>query len=102
MTTVTVNTRLYSHPYSDEYSPGMVKRVLVGVGDFRLLLKRWLSAAERGQQHTVVANRGRVTGVYVPYSWYVRAATALDEVGENGEISMSPADVTTKQEDAAS
>jgi hypothetical protein len=73
--------------YSQRYSPGMVKRVLIGVGDFRLRYKKRFTASEERQEHNLVANRGRATVAVVPMDWYERATRALGE-DDNGMITF--------------
>lgn len=82
---VTITTNgpdLYGSLYSRQYSSGMVKRVLMGVGDFRLRYKKRFTSAEERQEHTLVANRGRASVAVVPIEWYERASRALGEDDE--------------------
>lgn len=92
--TITANRRdLYGTLYSSQYSPGMVKRVLMGVGDFRLRYKKRFTASEDRQEHTLVANRGRASVAVVPIEWYERASKALgeDDGGRIAFVAYDPA-----------
>lgn len=73
--------RLYSEPFGCLYAADMVKRVLLGVQEFRTALRERLTAAEKGE-HTVVAKRGKPVAVVVPIGWYRDAATALKDPTE--------------------
>lgn len=94
MTTTPMRPVLYSEPYSRRYSPGMVKRVLIGVGDFRLRYKKRFIAAEERQEHTLVGNRGRTSVAVVPIEWYERASKALkeDDAGRISFVAYDPAE----------
>ena len=81
MGTATLPPQTYREPEGHLYAAGMVKRVLIGVQEFRTYLKDRLTAIEAGE-HTVLARRGKPVAVMVPMDWYRQAAEALDDPTE--------------------
>lgn len=77
---------LYVQRDSAGYPADMVKRLLLGVGDFRLNLRRRMNAGRQSGEHTLVAARGTPEGVFVPMDWYRSASVALGELSETGNI----------------
>lgn len=73
---------MYGEPHADLYAADMVKRVLLGIQEFRTALKSRVDAAEATGEHTVLMKRGKPIGVYVPIDWYRRAAAAVEEPTE--------------------
>lgn len=80
--TVTHPAEAYGGPHVDLYAADMVKRVLLGIQEFRTALKARVDAAEADGEHTVLMKRGKPIGVYVPMDWYRRAAAAVEEPTE--------------------
>lgn len=76
-----VHVEMYSEPFGVLYAADMVKRVLLGVQEFRTNLRDRLASSERGE-HTVVAKRGKPVVVVVPIAWYREAAAALKDPTE--------------------
>lgn len=72
---------MYGKAGGDLYAAEMVKRMLIGVQDFRTYLRARLEAVEAGE-HSVLARRGKPVAVMVPIEWYRRAADALNEPTE--------------------
>lgn len=70
---------LYDPTYTQRYSSGMAKRVMMGVQEFRLSLRDRVSAGRDKGEHTVLSWRGRPVGVYVPIDWYREKATELGD-----------------------
>lgn len=60
---------LYSDGHREPYTAGMAKRVLLGIQDFRRLLKARVDAAEKGEE-TIVQKRGKVVAALIPIEWY--------------------------------
>lgn len=73
---------MYGEPHDALYAAEMVKRVLLGIQEFRTALKARVDAAEATGEHTVLMKRGKPVGVYVPISWYRTAAAAVEEPTE--------------------
>jgi hypothetical protein len=73
---------MYGEPDTDLYAADMVKRVLLGIQDFRTALAARVKAGTATGEHTVLQMRGKPVGVYVPIDWYRRAAEAVDEPTE--------------------
>ena len=71
--------RPHGKPQVPLYPAGMVKRVMLGVEEFRTTLSARLKALSAGssEEHTVVAMRNRPIGVLVPIEWYREASKKL-------------------------
>lgn len=82
METATLPAGMYGEPDGDLYAAGMVKRVMLGVQEFRIHLRERLRLIEDQGEHTVLARRGKPVAVMVPMDWYRRAAEALDDPTE--------------------
>ena len=72
---------MYTEPDS-LYAVAMAKRVMMGVQEFRLKLKERIDAGVKGQEHTIISQRGNVVMAAVPIDWYRRAADAVGEPTE--------------------
>ncbi len=72
---------MYGEPDADLYAAEMVKRVLLGIQEFRTALAGRVKAGAAGE-HTVLQMRGKPVGVYVPIAWYRDAAAAMGEPTE--------------------
>lgn len=70
-----------SKPDRTVYPPDMVRRLMLGVQEFRAQVARRLDAVDK-DEHTVVARRGRPIAVLVPIEWYRKAAEKLREPTE--------------------
>lgn len=81
-------TYLYGEKGDSLYASRMVKRVLMGVGDFRQYLRGRMQAGKAGE-HTLVSARGNPDSVLVPIEWYRRAAESLGELDDGGDIKFS-------------
>lgn len=73
---------MYGEPHDALYAADMVKRVLLGIQDFRTALAARVKAGAATGEHTVLQMRGKPVGVYVPIDWYRRAAEAVEEPTE--------------------
>lgn len=71
----------HSGPYNTLYASGVVKRLMLGIQDFRAALRERTEALERGE-HTVLNNRGKVIGVLVPITWYREVSEKTGEPTE--------------------
>ncbi len=81
MQTATATRQMYGETDSDLYAADMVKRVMLGVQEFRTYLRERLVAIEKGE-HTVLARRGKPVAVMVPMDWYRDAAAAMNDPTE--------------------
>lgn len=70
---------LYVPGGSSLYPPGMARRVLMGIQEFRLNLRARVLAGRDLGEHTLVTSRGKPVGVYVPIDWYRRATDGMGE-----------------------
>lgn len=69
MNAITTRQPLYDSADGSLYASGMVKRVVLGIQDFRMRLKARVDALERGEE-TIVQKRGVIVGALVPIDWY--------------------------------
>lgn len=69
----------YGSKCAPMYPPGMAKRVLMGIQEFRLNLRARVLAGRDLGEHTLVSSRGKPVGVYVPMEWYRRASDGMGE-----------------------
>jgi len=75
------DTRTHGEPHGRLYAAGMVKRLMLGVQEFRTNLAARVKAIEEGE-HTVLAVRGKAVAVMVPIEWYRQAAEKLGDPTE--------------------
>lgn len=80
--TTTLAPPTYGEPHAELYAAEMVKRVLLGIQEFRTALAERVKQATDAGEHTVLMKRGKPVGVYVPIDWYRTAAAAVDEPTE--------------------
>lgn len=73
--------QMYRETDGDLYAADMVKRVMLGIQEFRDRLKARLDAVEAGE-HTIIAKRGKPLAVVVPIGWYRDAAAAMNDPTE--------------------
>lgn len=81
MDSETATRQMYGETDGDLYAAGMVKRVMLGIQEFRDRLKARLDAVEGGE-HTIIAKRGKPLAVVVPIGWYRDAAAAMNDPTE--------------------
>jgi hypothetical protein len=82
MLTATTTRQMYDETHGHLYAADMVKRVLLGVQEFRTAIAARVKAAIDTGEHTVLMRRGKPVGVYVPIEWYRDAARALKDPTE--------------------
>ncbi len=81
MRSATATRQMYGETDGDLYAAGMVKRVMLGIQEFRTYLRDRLEAVEAGD-HTIIAKRGKPVAVVVPIGWYRDAAAAMNDPTE--------------------
>ncbi len=81
MGSATSTRQMYGETDGELYAAVMVKRVMLGIQEFRDRLKARLDAVEGGE-HTIIAKRGKPLAVVVPIGWYRDAAAAMNDPTE--------------------
>lgn len=81
MVTQASATHLYDEPDIGQYAADMVKRVLVGIQEFRDKIGMCMNRVEKGE-HSIVGRRGKPIAAVVPIEWYREAAAALNDPTE--------------------
>lgn len=75
-------TRTHGGPQGPLYAADMVKRLMLGVQEFRTHLAARIKAVTELGEHTVLAQRGKPVAVLVPIEWYREAAQKLKDPTE--------------------
>jgi prevent-host-death family protein len=63
-----------TRPTSELYASEVAKRKLVGIQEARDKFRERVDAADKEDEHTIVARRGKAVVAVVPIEWYRRMA----------------------------